>query len=133
MVLILEWGLKEILKRLNVTMENAFHGACEYLMGYKNRGTFRQNLVGWVGNFSEEVNIPVSSVQFSHSVVSNSLRSHESQHARLPCPSPTPGSTRTHVHRVDDAIQPSHPLSSPSPPAFNLSQHHGLFMSHLFG
>ena len=65
MVLILEWGLKEILKRLNVTMENAFHGACEYLMGYKNRGTFRQNLVGWVGNFSEEVNIPVSSVQFS--------------------------------------------------------------------
>ena len=55
MVLILEWGLKEILKRLNVTMENAFHGACEYLMGYKNRGTFRQNLVGWVGNFSEEV------------------------------------------------------------------------------
>ena len=32
-----------------------------------------------------------SSVQFSHSVVSNSLRPHESQHARLPCPSPTPG------------------------------------------
>ena len=30
----------------------------------------------------------------------------------------------THVHRVDDAIQPSHPLSSPSSPAFNLSQHH---------
>ena len=28
---------------------------------------------------------------------------------------------------VSDAIQPSHPLSSPSPPAFNLSQHHGLF------
>ena len=36
-------------------------------------------------------------------------------------------STQTHVHRVDDAIQPSHPLSSPSPPAFNLSQHQGLF------
>ena len=34
---------------------------------------------------------------------------------------------QTHVHRVDDAIQPSHPLSSPSPPAFNLSQHQGLF------
>ena len=32
-----------------------------------------------------------------------------------------------HVHRVCDAIQPSHPLSSPSPPAFNLSQHQGLF------
>ena len=36
-------------------------------------------------------------------------------------------STQTHVHWVGDAIQPSHPLSSPSPPAFNLSQHQGLF------
>ena len=35
--------------------------------------------------------------------------------------------TLTHVHRVGDAIWPSHPLSSPSPPAFNLSQHQGLF------
>ena len=34
---------------------------------------------------------------------------------------------QTHVYWVDDAIQPSHPLSSPSPPAFNLSQHQGLF------
>ena len=34
---------------------------------------------------------------------------------------------QTHVHRVGDAIQPSHPLSSPSPPAFNQSQHQGLF------
>ena len=38
-----------------------------------------------------------------------------------------PEPTQTHVHRVNDAIQPSHPLSSPSPPAFNLSQHQGLF------
>ena len=34
---------------------------------------------------------------------------------------------QTHVHWVSDAIQPSHPLSYPSPPAFNLSQHQGLF------
>ena len=34
---------------------------------------------------------------------------------------------QTHVHWVSDAIQPSHPLSSPSPPAFNLSQNQGLF------
>ena len=34
---------------------------------------------------------------------------------------------QTHVHWVSDAIQPSHPLSCPSPPAFNLSQHQGLF------
>ena len=37
-----------------------------------------------------------------------------------------PEFTQTHVHRVDDAIQPSHPLSSPSP-AFSLTQHRGLF------
>ena len=36
-------------------------------------------------------------------------------------------STQTHVHWVGDAIQPSHPLSSPSPPALNLSQYQGLF------
>ena len=35
--------------------------------------------------------------------------------------------TQTHVHCIDDVIQISHPLSSPSPPAFNLSQHQGLF------
>ena len=35
--------------------------------------------------------------------------------------------THIHMYRVSDAIPPSHPLSSPSPPAFNLSQHHGLF------
>ena len=38
-----------------------------------------------------------------------------------------PELAQTHVHRVGDAIQPSNPLSSPSPPAFNLSQHQGLF------
>ena len=38
-----------------------------------------------------------------------------------------PELSQTHVHRVGDAIQPSHPLSSPSPPALNLSQHQGLF------
>ena len=43
-----------------------------------------------------------------------------------------PEFAQTHVHWVDDAIQPSHPLLSPSPPAFNLSQHQGLPMSQLF-
>ena len=57
--------------------------------------------------------------------MSDSLQPHELQHARPPCPSPTPG-----VHPNPCplcwcwcAIQPSHPLSSPSPPAPNLSQH----------
>ena len=38
-----------------------------------------------------------------------------------------PELTQTHIHWVGDAIQPSHPLSSPSPPTFTLSQHQGLF------
>ena len=45
----------------------------------------------------------------------------------LPVHHQFPESTQTHVHWVNDAIQPSHPLSSPSPPALNLSQHQGLF------
>ena len=65
------------------------------------------------------------SVQFSCSIVSDSLQLHESQHARPRCPSPTPGVHS--VHRVGDAIQPSHPLSSPSPPAPSPSQHQTLF------
>ena len=43
----------------------------------------------------------------------------------LPVHHQLPESTQTHVHSVSDAIQPSHPLSSPSPPALNLSQHQG--------
>ena len=57
----------------------------------------------------EALTVCISSVQFSSVAQScpNSLRPHESQHARPPCPSPTP-----RVHWVSDAIQPSHPLSS---------------------
>ena len=45
----------------------------------------------------------------------------------LPVHQQLPEFTQIHIHRVGDAIQPSHPLSSPSPPAFNLSQHQGHF------
>ena len=45
----------------------------------------------------------------------------------LPVHHQLPEFTQTHIHQVSDAIQPSHPLSSPSPPAFNISQHQGLF------
>ena len=61
------------------------------------------------------------SVQFSHSVVSDCSMPGFPVHHQLP------ELAQTHVHWVSDAIQPSHPLLSPSPPAFNLSQHQGLF------
>ena len=56
------------------------------------------------------------------------LRPLKLQHTMLPCPFlHLPDLAQTHVHRVSDAIQPSRPLSSPSPPAFYFSQHQGLF------
>ena len=69
----------------------------------------------------------VISVQFSHTVMSNSLPPHGLQHARLPCPSPTSRAYSNSRPLRRWAIQPSHPLGSPSPPTFNLSQHQGLF------
>ena len=74
--------------------------------------------------------LPPRCVQFSRSVVSDSLWPHESEHARPPCPSTTP--VQTHIHQVGDGIQPSHPLSSPSPPDPNPSQHQSLPVSQLF-
>ena len=66
-------------------------------------------------------------VQFGCSVMSNSLRPHGRQHTRPPCPSPTPGVYSNSCPLSRWCIQPSHPLSSPSPLAFNLSQHQSLF------
>ena len=53
----------------------------------------------------------------------NSLQPHGLQHARIPVHHQLQGLAQTHVHRVGEAIRPSHSLYSPSPPAFNLSWH----------
>ena len=70
-----------------------------------------------------------SSVQFSRSVVSDCDPMNRSTPG-LPVHHHLPEFTQTHIHRVSDAIQPSHPLSSPSPRAPNPSQHHSLFQCH---
>ena len=67
------------------------------------------------------------SVQFSHLVMSNSLQLYGLKCSRLPCPSPTPGACSNSCPSVSNAIQPPHPLLSPPPPAFNISQYQGLF------
>ena len=69
----------------------------------------------------------LSSVQLSHSVVSDSFGLHGLQHARLTVYQQLTEIMQTHVHHVGDAIQPSHPLLFRSPLSFNLSQHQGLF------
>ena len=68
-----------------------------------------------------------TSDQISRLVMSDSLRPHESLQPGLAVHHQLPEFTQTHVHRVSDAIHPSHPLSSPSPLAPNPSQHQGLF------
>ena len=73
------------------------------------------------------VNSEFSSVELSCSAMSDCFWSHGLQHTSLPCPSSTPGACSNSCHWVSDVIQLSHSLSSPSPPAFNLSQHQGLF------
>ena len=77
----------------------------------------------------EALKLWISSVTFS-SLQSLSPTLHDPMDRNtpgLPIHHQLPVSTQTRLHWVGDAIQPSHPLSSPSPPAFTLSQHQGLF------
>ena len=66
----------------------------------------------------------ISSVQFSHSVVCNPM---DCSMSGFPVHYQLLELTQTHVHQVNDAIQPSHSLLPHSPPAFNLSPHQSLF------
>ena len=68
-------------------------------------------------------------IQFSRSVVSDSCDPRDCSTPGLSVHHQLPELTQTHVRQVGDAIQPSHPLTSTSPPAFNLSKHQGLFKS----
>ena len=69
-----------------------------------------QTLLSDIVNLHSSVGSLLPSVQFSRSVTSNLWWPHGLQHSRLPCPSPTLRFTQTHVPRVGDAIQPSHPV-----------------------
>ena len=94
-------------------------------MGSQRVGHDWVTVLNWTDTQIELSTCHLSSVQsLSHL---HPLRPHGLQHTLPPCPSPTPGVSSTHVHLVGDAIHPSHPLSSPSFPALNLSQHQGLF------
>ena len=66
-------------------------------------------------------------VQFDYSVVSDSLHPMDCSMPGLPVHHQLPEFIQTHVHGIGDAIQPSHPLPSPSPPTFSLSQHQDFF------
>ena len=74
----------------------------------------------WTAAYQAPPSMGFSRQEYWSGVISPSLPG-------LPIHHQLPEFIPTHVHWVGDAIQPSHPLSSPSPPAFNLSQHQGLF------
>ena len=112
--------LKFFLKNLSSNRRKKMRWKCSkaFKISVPARATW-----GWL--FLEQFQL--SSVQFSYSVVFDSLWPHGLQHTRLPCPSPTPGVYSNSCTLNQWCCPPSHPLSSPPPPAFNLSQHQGLF------
>ena len=79
--------------------------------------------------YTYSILVPIVSVQYSSVTQSCPTLCDPMNHSTLGLPvnHQLPEFTQTHVHWVSDAIQPSHPLSSPSPPAPNLSQHQSLF------
>ena len=94
---------------------------------------YKFNLTGRITNGCHQ-DLAQSSVQFSSVTQSCPTLCNPMNLSTpgLPVHQQLPEFTQTHVHRVSDAIQPSHPLSSPSPAAPNLSQHQSLPMSQLF-
>ena len=112
----LSWGFQNTVKVENHSFKSAATG-CKawYAVAPAFPGAHSRAVLG------------ASSVQFSHSVMSNSLQPHGLQHGGLPVHHQLPEFTQTHFHQVGDTLQPSYPLSSHFPPAFNLSQCQGLF------
>ena len=90
----------------------------------------RIRLSDWITTITRPLQfVCVSSVQFSSVAKSCPSLCNPMNRSMpgLPVHHQLPESTQTHVHRVNDVIQPSHPLSSPSLPTLNLSQHQGFF------
>ena len=100
----------------------------EELVRWKFMGSQESDTMYWLKNNIINTyihNMHVSSVQsLSHVQICNPMN-HSTP--GLPVHQQLPEFTQTHAHRIGDVIQPSHPLTSPSPPAPNPSQHQGLF------
>ena len=104
-----------------------------YLQTYRNKKNFKCCEQLYINKLDSigEINKLFSSVQFSHSVVSDSLRTDESQHARPPCPSPSPGvhsdscpSSQWCHSAISSSVFPfsSHPQPLPASGSFPMSQ-----------
>ena len=94
------------------------------LPGSSTHGILQARVLEWVAIAFSEIHTQFSSVSQSCPTLCNPMNC---SMPGLPVHHQFPEFTQTHVHQVSDAIQPSHPLSSPSPPAPNPSQHQSLF------
>jgi len=94
-----------------------------YMIHSRSRGlSYLLGPLGW--DVSSMVSVPLSSVAQSGPTLCDPT---DCSTPGLPVHHQLSEFIQTHVHWVSEAIQPSHPLSSPSPPAFNLPQHQGFF------
>ena len=106
---------------------------CQRLMLHSSSSAFIQRLLNppsWVCLWlpvDKLESLPMGPYHLACTVASDFLRPHGLQHSRVTFHHQLLELAQIHIHRVGDAIQPSHPLSSPSPPALNLSQGQGLF------
>ena len=107
-----------------------FHGQ-RHLVGHSPWSHKESDTTEWLTFSGKSLQVVISSVQFSRSVVSNSLQPHESQHARPPCPSPTPGvhsdscpSSQWCHPAISSSVVPfsSCPQSLPASESFPVSQ-----------
>ena len=95
--------------------------------GSEKEFIYRERIIKGSEQNRNKQNINKQSAQFSCSVVSDSADPTDCSMPGLLGHHQLPKFTQTYISQVSDAIQPSHPLSSPSPPTFNLSQHQSLF------
>ena len=95
-------------------------GSCVFLLIYKTHFIVRKLILLWANEWTVQFNSVTQ-------LCSTLCEPMNCSTPGFPVHHQLPESTQTRVHWVGDAIQPSHPLSSPSPPAFSRSQHQGLF------
>ena len=126
-------------KRISEVIDEWTRQQCDLAYGRRQElscdGLVGPDHVGLVGPVEElrlsfedcRVEGGLQAVQFTCSVMSDSLLPHGLQHARLPCPSPTPGACSNSCPSSQWCRRTIYLLSSLSPPAFNLCQHQGLF------
>ena len=120
----LHWSEWLVIKTSTNSREGVKKRECKCVGGNVNWCSHYGELYGVSFKKNLKTELPLL---FSHSVMSDSLWPHGLQLARFPFFHHLLKLAQTHVYWVGDAMKPSHPLSSPSPPAFNLSQHQGLF------